>query len=83
MPRSALNGRDALNSRGNDMAQKAEILSYLKKGRSLTALSALRLFNVLRLGGRIHELRRDGHKIRTHPVRLANKKIIARYSLSS
>jgi len=43
-----------------DDSQNTLILGHLARGRSLTPLQALRLFDCLRLGGRIHELRERG-----------------------
>lgn len=45
------------------MSQEAQILSYLKRGHAITPLEALRLFGCFRLGARIWDLRRAGHKI--------------------
>jgi len=62
-------------------SQCARILGHLAHGKKLTPISALRLFDCLRLGGRIHELRRRGHKIRREMIDLANGKIVAQYFL--
>jgi len=43
--------------------QNDAILHYLKCGRKLTPLAALRLFGTMRLAARVWELRRDGHQI--------------------
>lgn len=45
------------------MSQEARILNYLKRGHAITPLEALRLFGCFRLGARIWDLRRAGHKI--------------------
>lgn len=57
------------------------ILQHLLAGESLTPLGALELFDCLRLGGRIHELRELGYAIETEIIELPNKKRIAQYSL--
>lgn len=44
-------------------SQKAHILEYMQQGYSITPLDALLLFNCLRLGARIADLRADGHPI--------------------
>ncbi len=44
-------------------AQNKRILKHLKKGLSITPLSALRLFGCMRLAARIYELRQAGHDI--------------------
>ncbi len=45
------------------MSQKTQILNYLKRGRAITPLEALRKFGCFRLGARVWELRRAGHNI--------------------
>ena len=62
------------------MSQKEEILNHLKSGKTLTALQAVEKFGCLRLGSRIHELKREGNKIKTELVTL-NKKNLAVYSI--
>jgi hypothetical protein len=62
-------------------SQNERILGHLRRGRTLTPLSAIRLFDCLRLGGRIHELRTLGFDIRTEKLELSSGKRIARYSL--
>lgn len=42
---------------------KAQILSYLKAGNSITPLDALQLFGCFRLGARIWDLRKSGVEI--------------------
>lgn len=64
------------------MTQSAAILAHLKRGRTLTPLSALRLYDTLRLSGRILELRRRGHAISTTMVRLRSGKMIAQYQMA-
>ena len=39
-------------------SQEKKIIEYLKSGRSLTPMAALRLFNCFRLASRIHSLRK-------------------------
>ena len=59
--------------------QNERIKKHLKSGKHLTALGALKLFGCLRLGGRIHELRESGMKIKTKMIEV-NGKRIAQYS---
>lgn len=48
------------------MSQKKQILNYLKTNkRGLTPLDAWKKFHCYRLGARIHDLRAEGHDIRT------------------
>jgi len=52
----------------NDCAfesQKESILNYLQSGKSLSPLEALNMFNCLRLGARISDLRKEGYNIQT------------------
>lgn len=62
-------------------SQNDLILRHLQRGRTLTQLSALRLFQCLRLGARVHRLRTLGYDIRTEPLTLSSGKRVARYSL--
>ncbi|MDR5728305.1 MAG: helix-turn-helix domain-containing protein [Terriglobia bacterium] len=66
----------------SDMSQCERIARYLQRGRTLTPLSALRLFDCLRLGGRIHQLRGKGYRIKTDIIEISGGKRIARYSLA-
>jgi hypothetical protein len=63
------------------MSQSEAILAHLQSGESLTALQALSLFNCLRLGARVLDLRRQGHDIRTETIRTRSGKNVARYTL--
>lgn len=53
------------------MTQAELILAHMKAGKTITQLGALREFHCLRLGARIHDLKRAGHPITkrmvTHP----------------
>ena len=57
------------------MSQTKRITNYLKKGKSLTALSALRLFNCLRLSGRILEIRKS-MKVESEWVTINGKRLV-------
>lgn len=48
--------------------QSQKILTYLKSGKGLTPLTALKKFGCLRLAARIADLRKDGHTIFTDNV---------------
>ena len=65
--------------------QEGKILAALQAGKTLTPLEALRRFGCLRLGARVHDLRRAGYPIvaKLVAVRRADGGIcrIARYSL--
>jgi len=63
------------------MSQKQLILKYLKSGRRLTVLKALKLFGIYALSQRVSELSREGHPIKSKMITLPNSKRIAQYSL--
>lgn len=60
--------------------QTQKIRDWLARGRSLTALDALREFGCLRLAARINDLRREGLEIVTDMVEVDGKKF-ARYTM--
>ena len=60
--------------------QNARILHYLKFGRRLTPIAALRLFGTFRLAARIWELRQEGYRI-GRGTRTVNGKTFAEYYL--
>ncbi len=62
-------------------SQSDAILAYLKSGRSLTPLEALRRFGCFRLSARAYDLRAAGYRIRSRLVRVGDKKV-ARYWLA-
>ena len=62
------------------MSQCKNILSHLKRGRSLTAIQALDMFGVMRLAARVSDLRDSGHQIITTPIHRGAKRF-ASYSL--
>ena len=64
------------------MSQSQQILEYMKAGNGITPLDALHKFGCLRLGARIYDLKRDGHKIVTAIVQDERTgKSYARYSM--
>jgi len=65
-------------------SQSDQILSYMKKNRKkgITPIEALSKFGCFRLAARIHELREDGHAIKSERYRLPIKgEYVARYVL--
>ena len=50
-------------------SQNDKILAYLKKGRSLTPLTALKQFGCLRLSARIYDLISEGYPIISERVK--------------
>lgn len=65
------------------MSQSDAILKRLSRGDALSPLDALNDPDIssLRLGARIHELKREGHDIETVKVRTPSGKNIAVYRL--
>ena len=62
-------------------SQNKQIKAWLESGKSLTPLDAINLFNSLRLGARVFDLKNDyGMNIKTEMVE-ENGKRFARYSL--
>ena len=66
-------------------SQNKNILKYLQGGNSLTPLEALKLFGCFRLGGRIYDLKKAGHPIKTQIIEvrtsLFETKRVAKYYL--
>tara|TARA_Y100000361_G_scaffold149134_1_gene162947 strand:+ start:607 stop:801 length:195 start_codon:yes stop_codon:yes gene_type:complete len=62
------------------MSQNNQILEYLKSGKKLTPLTALKKFGCFRLSARILDLRQEGHAIVTENVTRKGK-TFAEYSL--
>lgn len=61
-------------------SQCEDILRHLQSGQPITPLEALERFGCMRLGGRIYDLKKSGHKIRTDLVE-KNGKRFASYTL--
>jgi Helix-turn-helix domain len=62
--------------------QTKTVLSFLSRGRTLTALQALQRFGIARLAARIDEIRHAGYAVHTRLVRERGKRF-ARYRLVS
>ena len=63
-------------------SQQDKIIDYLATGRSITPLQALSRFGCMRLGARIWQLKREGHRIQTDMVTRKGK-TVASYRLAS
>lgn len=61
------------------MTQADQILHALKAGQKLTPLKALKQFGCLRLGARVWDLRRAGHKILSETISVDGGKHVAQY----
>jgi hypothetical protein len=62
------------------LSQNNQILEYLKSGKKLTPLTALKKFGCFRLSARILDLRQEGHAIITENVTRKGK-TFAEYSM--
>lgn len=60
--------------------QKQIIYEYLEKGNSITQPQAYRLFNIMRLGAIIWELRMDGLYVLSERVKSKAGKTMCKYS---
>lgn len=63
-------------------SQNKQILAYLKRGKSLTAIQALDKFECFRLAARINDLKHEGHNIKSIMVSKDGKRF-AKYLLST
>ena len=55
------------------MSQNAKILRYIRERGSITPQEALNMYGCMRLGARIHELRRQGYDIRSERETARNR----------
>ena len=55
------------------MSQRQRILTYLRKGRTLTRLNSWDELGIIEAPARISELRAEGHDIRTKMVPVRNR----------
>lgn len=63
------------------VSQSAAILQHLRRN-SITPLEALRRYGCLRLGARIWDLRRQGHRIEAVRRKVSKRKWVAVYFLA-
>ena len=56
------------------MSQTMQVLAYLKTGKSLTPLQALRRWGIFRLAARVCDLRDGGYDVRCSIVRRGGKR---------
>jgi hypothetical protein len=54
----------------SEKTQREQIVKYLLTGKSITALEALNKFGCMRLGARIHELKKMGRDIKKYTARV-------------
>lgn len=62
------------------MTKHEQVKNYLLGGKSITGLTALKLFGLYRLSHVIYILRKEGHKINTKMI-TRNNATFASYSL--
>ena len=62
------------------MTQETQIINYLKTGKKLSPLEALKKFGCFRLGARIFDLKQKGHNIDTQ-FKTKKGKTFAEYSI--
>jgi len=63
------------------VSQKAEVLRYLKTGRTLTADEAKRWFGCARLTSRIGELEEDGYEFERPLIKVGPRTYVSQYKL--
>lgn len=63
--------------------QNAQILHYLKQGKTISPLEALNMFGCFRLAGRIFELREDGWPIHCDRREVGGGRRVGFYSLDT
>lgn len=61
------------------LSQADQILEHLKAGNRITPLDALNMFQCLRLGGRIYDLKKLGHPIEKEMIETPSGKHVAQY----
>ena len=62
------------------MSQTDQVIKHLESGQGLTAISAMKLYGILRLAARINEARQRGIPVKTDCI-VRGKKRYARYRL--
>ena len=61
--------------------QADRVLDWMATGKGITPLQALKRFGCLRLGARVYDLKRAGHRIETRRVN-RNGATVAEYRLN-
>lgn len=57
-----------------------KLLALLERGRSVTSAEAMNRWGTMRIAARVRDLRKEGHDIKSIPVRLNGKNLV-RYRL--
>jgi len=63
------------------MTQNEVVLNHIKQNGEITSLEAFELYQITRLSGRIHDLRRQGYNITTEKRKAKNGAMYAVYRL--
>jgi len=63
-------------------SQEQRISKHLKSGKTLTAISALKLFGCFRISARIFQLKKQGMDIKSEIITTASGKRVSRYSIA-
>ena len=66
----------------SSQSQCKAILAYLRDGKTITAIEALRLFGCFRLASRIHDLTKRGVEISKKYITTDTGKRVMQYSLA-
>lgn len=66
----------------SSQSQCKAILAYLREGKTITGIEALRLFDCFRLPSRIHDLKKRGVAIKGKYITTNNGKRVMQYSLA-
>lgn len=72
---------DINENTGACKSQTERILQYMLEGHSITPLEALRLFNSMRLGARIADIKAKGYLVYSEFVTTPSEKKVKRYHL--
>jgi hypothetical protein len=70
-----------IKSQSKTQSQCSKILKYLKSGKALTPLKAMKLFNTMNLAQRIQNLEDAGNKIKVRMVKVDSGKRVAEYRM--
>lgn len=57
------------------LTQNYQVYNHLRKGRSITSLTAFSEFGILRLSARIYDLREQGHRIESRWIQVNQKRV--------
>ena len=66
-----------------EKSQNTLILDWLRQGNTITPIQALNMFGCFRLGARIFNLRRLGHRIEGKRVKVGNQTYVQQYQMEA